>query len=364
MSNTTPPNLHPNTISSGYLAYSIATGVLFLLSAICVGLRLTYRFYNKDTGWDDWTILIALITNLGMFICNVLISLPSLGGAGYHIDTYTPQQLELWAKIGLGAEVLYNPTVSLAKISVLLFYKRIFPIDRGFVIFMGVVLFFIAAQFFSSVFGLIFTTNPVQAQWEVTLPHTTIQTVPFYITTAIGNILLDTAILAFAQVKLWNLKLDLKRKALLSVVFLVGALTIISSILRVIYLETVDPSDPTYSLTIPGIWTNVEASLGIVCACLPLVYSLFRFCTSGRKTRQASNSARRTPGQSFKKGGSLVTFGSSPSKFKRVEYSGRNDVELCTDGYEVICEPDIEAETHSMAPLDPVRIRREYRVTH
>lgn len=96
--------------------------------------------------------------------------------------------------------------------------------DTSFLIFMRVLLFLIIGQFFTSVFGLIFTTNPVQAQWDGSIPHTMINTKPFYITTAIVNILLDTAILAFAQVKVWHLQLDLKRKLLLSVVFLVGAL--------------------------------------------------------------------------------------------------------------------------------------------
>ncbi|KAI0438673.1 hypothetical protein F4803DRAFT_534193 [Xylaria telfairii] len=359
MSDAATPSLHPNVISSGYLTYSIVTGVLVLIAAICVLLRFVYRLRNRDFGWDDWTILGALITDIGMFICNVLISLPSLGGAGYHIGTYSPGQLQLWAKIGLAAEVLYNPTIALAKISILLFYQRIFPMDTPFLIFMRVLLFFIIGQFFSSVLGLIFTTNPVQAQWDSSIPHTTINTKPFYITTAIVNILLDTAILAFAQVKVWHLQLDLKRKLLLSVVFLVGALTIISSILRVIYLETVDPNDPTYSLTIPGIWTNVEASLGIICPCLPLVYGLGRSCFSRHNPRRTTTS----PGHSYnRKPGSLVTFGSSPPKFKRGDLSYTNDVQLGTDGYEVICEPNMDGEMHSMAPLDPVRIRTEYSV--
>lgn len=101
MSDAATPSLHPNVISSGYLTYSIVTGVLLLLAAICVLLRFVYRFRNRDFGWDDWTILGALITDLGMFICNVLISLPSLGGAGYHIGTYSPGQLQLWAKVSI-----------------------------------------------------------------------------------------------------------------------------------------------------------------------------------------------------------------------------------------------------------------------
>lgn len=89
---------------------------------------------------------------------------------------------------------------------------------------MIVMLCLIVAQFFASVFGLIFSYNPVRAQWDRSIPHTMINTKPFYIVTAVANVLLDSAILGFAQIKVWGLHLDRKRKLLLSLVFLIGTL--------------------------------------------------------------------------------------------------------------------------------------------
>ncbi|KAI0553286.1 hypothetical protein F4679DRAFT_532668 [Xylaria curta] len=353
------PNSHPNRVSTGYRNYNIISGILTLFSTICVTLRFIQRRRTGNLWWDDWTTLSAFILAFGVFITNILISIPSIGAAGYHIDTYSLEQLSTWAKIGLAAEVLYNLSVSQSKISVLLFFRRIFSIDTHFLIFMRVMLFFILGITTSSVFGLIFSDNPVQAQWDFSIPHTTINTKPFYIISAIVNILLDAAILGFAQLKVWKLQLDRSRKLLLSLVFLIGGLTIISSILRIIYLETINLDDPTYTLTTPGIWTNVEMFLSIICACLPVIYSLFRSLL----LREKATSHNQSTGANKSKG-PLLTIGGTSTKFNRTNHSEEDGFPPGTSGYEVLCEPIQDGETHSMAPLDPVRVRTEYSVSH
>ena len=77
-------NLHPNRVSTGYLNYDIISRVLTLLSMICVALRFIQRRQIRNIWWDDWAILIALILGIGVFITNVLISLPSIGAVGYN----------------------------------------------------------------------------------------------------------------------------------------------------------------------------------------------------------------------------------------------------------------------------------------
>jgi hypothetical protein len=84
--------------------------------------------------------------------------------------------------------------------------------------------FFLVGSCLASIFGLIFTTDPVEAQWNVGMAFTSIDTKPFYITMATVNILLDVAILGMVQKKVWRLQLDSRRKLLVSLVFLLGAL--------------------------------------------------------------------------------------------------------------------------------------------
>lgn len=112
----------------------------------------------------------------------------------------------------------------MSKVSVLLFYKRIFSIDRKFRVSLGITVFLIVAYFLSAAAGLIFATNPVNAQWKYWLPHTSISDKPFWLAMAVINISLDVVILAIPQTKVWKLQLSTRKKALVSLVFLLGAL--------------------------------------------------------------------------------------------------------------------------------------------
>ncbi|KAI0419306.1 hypothetical protein F5X98DRAFT_385096 [Xylaria grammica] len=215
---------HPNRVSIIYQNYSIVTGILLLLSGACVTLRFIQRYRITEFWWDDWTILIAMLLGLGVFILTIVISMPSVGAAGYHINTYSLQQLSIWAKISLVNEVFYNFSIAYSKISVLLFYRRIFSIDKGFLVFMRVMFFLIIGVTLSAVFDLIFSYNPVEAQWDFSVPYTTIAIKPFFIIAAALNILLDAAILAFALAKLWRLQFNRQRKFLLSGLFIIGGL--------------------------------------------------------------------------------------------------------------------------------------------
>ncbi|KAI0187505.1 hypothetical protein F4808DRAFT_56311 [Astrocystis sublimbata] len=224
---------------------------------------------------------------------------------------------------------------------------------------MRIMLFLIVGTTLSAVFGLIFSYNPVQAQWDFSLPHTTIDTNAFYIAVAVINILLDLSILAFAQYRLWNLHMQHNRKLLLSIVFLFWAITIISSILRIVYLEKIDINDSTYTITIPGIWTNVEMYLSIICGCLPVLYSLFR----PRFQRLSAKKYLLSSGAS-KSRGPLLTIGSGSTR-----PAANGSLDDCASHlgfatHEVLCEPCQDGETHSMGPLDPIRVRTDYKVAH
>lgn len=51
----------------------------------------------------------------------------------------------------------------------------------------------------------------------------------------------------------------------------------ISSIVRLCYLGQIDNNDITYTLVAVGNWTSIETPLAVICACLPILPSLFRF---------------------------------------------------------------------------------------
>ncbi|KAI0187511.1 hypothetical protein F4808DRAFT_466366 [Astrocystis sublimbata] len=323
---------HPNHVSVGYRNYDIITAVFIVLCTPCVILRFIQRRRIHEIWWDDWTIL-------------------PMSSAG-----------ESSSQIFSSRYLLLAQQATILRLIVLHSFqpgqRRIFSVDARFLIFMRIMLFLIVGTTLSAVFGLIFSYNPVQAQWDFSLPHTTIDTNAFYIAVAVINILLDLSILAFAQYRLWNLHMQHNRKLLLSIC-LFWAITIISSILRIVYLEKIDINDSTYTITIPGIWTNVEMYLSIICGCLPVLYSLFR----PRFQRLSAKKYLLSSGAS-KSRGPLLTIGSGSTR-----PAANGSLDDCASHlgfatHEVLCEPCQDGETHSMGPLDPIRVRTDYKVAH
>ncbi|GLA71440.1 hypothetical protein AtubIFM55763_001879 [Aspergillus tubingensis] len=118
--------------------------------------------------------------------------------------------------------VIYNVSVGLTKISILLFYRRIFSINKAFLFCNWVVTGLSAGACIAAVSGLIFSTNPVDAQWKFWEPSTTIHNKSFWIAMGAVNILLDVIILILPQPVVWQLKQTRRCRILLSLVFSVG----------------------------------------------------------------------------------------------------------------------------------------------
>lgn len=106
----------------------------------------------------------------------------------------------------------------------LLFYRRFFDVYDTFRVLSWVTGFFVFGSFISAVLCLIFTTSPVEAQWETWLPHTTIHAKDLWVAAGVINAILDVVILCLPQPLLWRLHLSPGRKVLVSGVFCLGGL--------------------------------------------------------------------------------------------------------------------------------------------
>lgn len=104
------------------------------------------------------------------------------------------------------------------------------------------------------------------------------------------------------------------------------------------------------------LWASLEYVLYIICACLPVCYSLFR----AKFRREPDGSSKRS--MNGKGSHQIVTFGSGGKRFNKDAV--QDDLTL-TDGfdYHIICETGNAENSHGMRPLDPVRVRRDFEVT-
>ncbi|KAI0446174.1 hypothetical protein F4803DRAFT_56712 [Xylaria telfairii] len=268
-----PVHGHPSRISEREIDVVALTAVFTFLAAVLVIVRFLARKLTPGTKfwWDDWAILVSLIAAVAFLVLGVVDR--TVGGAGYHIDTYSREQLTTFFQLSLSVTVVYNISLVFSKASVLFLYERIFSVERRLYIWIQIMKVLLIGYLLSASFGLIFTTNPVEAQWKYWIPHTTIQKLPFYLVIGITNLLFDIVILAIPQSKVWKLNQSLRKRLSLSLVFLLGGFVCIASIVRITALLTIKTADLTYSFHNSTIWTLIEMNLSIICACLPILPS-------------------------------------------------------------------------------------------
>ncbi|KAL4783572.1 hypothetical protein BJX76DRAFT_357839 [Aspergillus varians] len=170
--------------------------VMAFISTVFVSLRFASRILNKTgVGRDDWTCMGALIISYGALTMIVVAAV--LGRAAHHITEDDAATLKTYSKVVTSHGILYHTSISLAKISILLFYLRIFAISRPSLTATWVVGALTAAFWLAAIFGIIFTTSPVKAQWELSIPHTSINYYAFSMIMGVANIVLDVTLLFF-----------------------------------------------------------------------------------------------------------------------------------------------------------------------
>ncbi|KAK5996310.1 Wortmanamides biosynthesis cluster C-like protein [Cladobotryum mycophilum] len=295
MASPAPAATLPNGMSHRYAVFVITNAVFTFLSLLAVILRFQQRRLIKAFSWDDWLILGSLICSIGTMV-DVIIS-TAITRAGYHITTYTIPQLETFLKVFLANVVIYNFCTMFARSSVLFFYRRIFSINRVVLRIIQTlsVLNFLACL--SAVLGLIFSTSPVRAQWDLSIPSKSLNHKAFWISLGLVTFVIDVSILAIPQAQVWKLQLSWQRRLALSLVFLLGGFVCFTTIVRIVYLARVDMKDVTYSIVQASIWTTIETNMSIICACLPVIYSLFKVIN--RKDANCQDKVVKSPPQAI-----------------------------------------------------------------
>ncbi|KAL2821272.1 hypothetical protein BDW59DRAFT_164303 [Aspergillus cavernicola] len=169
---------------------------------------------------DDWICLISLIIAFAFVICNAL--LVTIGKAGYHIDQYDNLTIQKFTQVYIALDIMAVSSLCLTKVSIIFFYKRVFSIIKTFRVATWIVYCLLFGYFISTSCGIVFASDPVEAEWKPWLPHTHIHHKAFWISFSCINMALDILVLALPQPLVWDLKLPLRRKLQVSSNFLLG----------------------------------------------------------------------------------------------------------------------------------------------
>ncbi|KAF6229956.1 hypothetical protein HO133_004294 [Letharia lupina] len=248
-----------------------------VLATTAVGLRMgCKRHLRYPVSGDDYLIFLSLILALGL--CAMLI-LCAHFGSGRHIDELDIDTITKFLKVQWAFEFVYSITITTVKLSVLLFYHRMFP-NSATTLKFKIGLYGLAAV--SVVLGLgtfiavVFECDLTTLYWDRTSYGLCINMKAFLLSMAILNLFTDVLILILPISVVWELQIKKSQKVAISGMFLLGGFVCLSSIVRTCFVGKVDIDDPTWTAVDADIWSTVEPSIGIVSACLPMMGPLLK----------------------------------------------------------------------------------------
>ncbi|KAM0334941.1 hypothetical protein ACHAPQ_004706, partial [Fusarium lateritium] len=290
------------------LLYNVVTCVVLGVAVAVVGLRFYVRnMKSANIEMDDWAVLLSL------FCSGATVAMTILAGAhgsGAHVwsinlptlvnvfkvsllpSLYFPFAKDHNPQIVYAEPFVYALAVTSVKISILLLYRRLFPLgihnNRVYT------LMFWTAAFLTSVYPFIlwitmaFACRPVSHFWNQYLgaPGKCIDVKLFFLVLGIMNMVNDIIILTVPIPRIWTLKMNNKTKVSVICVMLLGSFVCVASIARIFYLWGFFQNlDATWWMGPSFAWSSLEPSVAVISACLPTLAPLFRINRIGSTSR-------------------------------------------------------------------------------
>ncbi|KAL8941282.1 MAG: hypothetical protein Q9216_002343 [Gyalolechia sp. 2 TL-2023] len=260
-----------------------------VVSTVSVILRLIGRKISAAPyGADDLLIVVALILTYGLNI-NEIIAVHY--GFGRHqlmlsLDYISKFLLNDWT-----IQIIFATAITVTRLSLLLFYHRIFPVKRFKIVALitGCIL---ICWWISFIFAIIFSCYPVESFWNKAIVGHCVNehTLSWGIT---GTELATNIIMLILPIPwLWKLRLAWSKKLAITGMFALGTFVCVSCIVRFPLLATLKQTDASWTIVPAGVWIVVECNIASVC--LPLMRPLVSFKFSSISTYFSLSKSRRT----------------------------------------------------------------------
>ncbi|KAK4146132.1 uncharacterized protein C8A04DRAFT_9984 [Dichotomopilus funicola] len=302
------------------------------LALVIVCIRVAGRLVARQFAADDWLVCVAMFMSVAETVISFFfIKTNFIGIPAEKIPPHDPTEGLIWS---YAVQILYNPILALVKSSVLIFLSRIFGQKdwvRRFLLWLNVVN---ISQMVGVFFAIILQCTPVAFNWDLTIPggHCVDRRV-LYLLTAAFNILTDILIMGLPVWIFWGLRIPKRTKIALLVIFALGLLVTITSIVRMILLVQglfSIPIFPNSSNNVGFVISAVETNLALITASAPALRPIFRsrerggwFARSVMATNRNNTTTTRDPEMGQKSIGwdreamSIVNSGVGASKFGR-----------------------------------------------
>ncbi|KFZ14683.1 hypothetical protein V501_03119 [Pseudogymnoascus sp. VKM F-4519 (FW-2642)] len=260
---------------------------------------------------DDWAVAVAGIFMIPMVIIPIY---NATLGFGKHFWDVPPKNIILLRKVQILirlfnatsllsqlyyiSQIFYVTVQSLAKVSILLLYLRIFPAKR-FRLVTNIALGWMVCRTLAFIGVLILQCIPVELSWDITVPGKCANSQVFVYVAAAFSIFEDFVIMLLPVWELKDLTLSGKKRMGLIFMFALGSFACITSMIRLKYIVSYGTSiDLTYANVDAVIWSVLESFTAVICASLMCLRPLIvKFLRSAFPTTHISDIMRTpTPG--------------------------------------------------------------------
>lgn len=261
----------------GVFAFSL------FLSYTAILLRFISRRLSRTVlGPDDWIIFSSLPFTTTFIVISTVAVRAGLGSESMSQTSLGKRKLQL--QILFACQFLYAISIAAFKISTLFLYRRIFP-GRAFLRTLVGVGLLVLAYSITQMLGVL-NCKPINAAWTLRIFEHCIHSAALPIVCGSINIATDVIILSLPLPRIWKLNISKTQKAQLIVLFLLGGLVCVISIIRTTTLNATPFPDQGF-YTVKGLmWSILEIAVGTLCACLPTLRPLFR-SVLGHKTLES-----------------------------------------------------------------------------
>ncbi|OTB03208.1 hypothetical protein M426DRAFT_321996 [Hypoxylon sp. CI-4A] len=278
------------------------TGLVIALAFVSVVLRFYTRIFTRaGLQADDWLILAALAASLAVGVLVVLGNVADPDGLRMSENTdpgyaYTPQD-RYYLTLSFACSVLYFTIAGATKLGILLMYHRIFAVSTGFRRQLFAACALVAGWWFGCTVAALRKCQPLAVAFTGTLnpPEYCFDFNIFWLASGICEIFLDAWILSLPVSVVARMRYSVKQKLAISGIFLLGAVSIITGIVKIILSYKPEKRSLSYANT--EVWTALHTGIAILCASLPILRPLLNRITGSSFVTKISSllSRRRRP---------------------------------------------------------------------
>lgn len=263
--------LHGENRVTQILACTIGAQAIALLFVL--GRVISRVFVIGILGWDDILIVFAWLNGL---VLSILFCVATEYGQGYRLENVPLDLLANSFSITYITLILYQLALCFTKLSILVFYLRVFPARRERLLSWGTIIFMAVASIPILIVDIL-QCNPATQSSFFSPDVVCLPPMPILITSTVVHTILDGWLIIMVIPVVTSLKIPKGQKTALMCVLSLGVLVILASAARLSSILNQDKSsDITWVIADFDIWTVLEVSLGIICASAPAIRPLLQ----------------------------------------------------------------------------------------